>query len=256
MAVIDGIGLAEPSTITKSLAAVLIQRNSSDTYQEVMVIGSPNSTTSSALAEVTNAAAASTAWGLVTRTRTAPESTAWASSAGFHFDSSGALTANIVGGQSTTVNVSSLGGAVIVRSSAANALVTAYQSTAADLQATVTLASTAMQVQARPMLPTLISLGSTAGTDTTVTLISSAATTPRIVAFHVSSTEAGPIRAGFYAGSTLLWPITLWADGGVVNVSGAVAAPAYLFSGQADRPVQFSASSTGAFFVGLTYFQQ
>lgn len=67
MATIDGIGLAEPSTITKSLAAVLIPRNSSNTYQEVMVIGDPDSTTSSAIAKVTNAAAASTAWGVVTR---------------------------------------------------------------------------------------------------------------------------------------------------------------------------------------------
>jgi hypothetical protein len=42
-----------------------------------------------------------------------------------------------VAGYSTTVNVSSLGGAVITRSSAANMLVTAYQSTAADLNVTV-----------------------------------------------------------------------------------------------------------------------
>jgi hypothetical protein len=40
---------------------------------------------------------------------------------------------------STTVNVSSLGGAVIVRSSAANALVSVYQSTFTDLQANVRL---------------------------------------------------------------------------------------------------------------------
>lgn len=237
MATIDGIGLAEPSTITKSLAAVAIERNSSMTYQEVMVIGSPNSTTSSALAEVTNAAAASTAWGLVTR-------------------HAGPIAVTNSTATDFVANVSSVAGAVIVRSSAANALMTAYQSTAADLQATITLASTAMQIQARSMLPTLVTVTSTSGTDTGITLVSSAATTPRIVAYSVTSTVAGPMRAGFYAGSTLLWPVTLWADGGVVNIQQAVAAPAYIFSGQADRPVQFSQGSTGHVIIGLTYYQQ
>lgn len=67
MATIDGIGLAEPSTITKSLAAVPVSRNSSITYQEVMVLGSPNSTTLLSLAEVMGSAPASTTVGLVTR---------------------------------------------------------------------------------------------------------------------------------------------------------------------------------------------
>lgn len=69
--------------------------------------------------------------------RTQPGSTAWASSAGFHFDSSGAL--QIVGtfSASTTVNISSLAGPVIVRSSAADHLATVYQSSAADLNVTV-----------------------------------------------------------------------------------------------------------------------
>lgn len=47
---------------------------------------------------------------------------------------------------STTVNVSSLAGAVIMRSSAANALVSVYQSTAADLNVTVAGYSTTAQV--------------------------------------------------------------------------------------------------------------
>ncbi len=72
----------------------------------------------------------------------------------------------------------------------------------------------------------------------------------------MTSTAAGPIRGGFYAGSTLLWPVTLWADGGVVNVQQAVATPSYIFSGQADRPVQFSQGSTGHVIIGLTYYQQ
>jgi hypothetical protein len=138
MATIDGLGLQEPSTITKSLAVIPITRNSSVTYQEIMTIGSPNSTGTLALAEVLGSAPASTVVGLAVRQvgpvtiqqstagdlnvtvanlsttatvrqssaadlqatitpaagstfRTQPGSTAWASSAGFHFDSSGAL---------------------------------------------------------------------------------------------------------------------------------------------------------------------
>jgi hypothetical protein len=135
MAVIDGVGLAEPSTITKSLAAVPITRNSSVTYQEVMVLGSPNSTTLLALAEVTGADPASTTVGLVVREanrnvyqstatdflasiapiagstfRTQPGSTAWATSAGFHFNSSGDLKVEASFTGSTTVTVSRIVG--------------------------------------------------------------------------------------------------------------------------------------------------
>ncbi len=76
-----------------------------------------------------------------------PSDTNWASSAGFHFNSSGELQTVATVTTSTTVNVSSLAGAVIMRSSAANALVSVYQSTAADLQATVAQASTTWAVQ-------------------------------------------------------------------------------------------------------------
>lgn len=156
MASIGDINLQEPSTVTKRLAAVAIDRNSTTQYQEVMVLGSPNSTGVVALAEVQATVPASTSFGLVVRvadpstgpiqissvggvvavstgpvqvssvggvvqvstgpfqissivgvvtvstgpfaissiagvTRTMPNSTAWASSAGFHFDSSGAM---------------------------------------------------------------------------------------------------------------------------------------------------------------------
>lgn len=58
-----------------------------------------------------------------------------------------------VAGYSTTVNVSSLGGAVIVRSSAANALVSVYQSTAADLNVTALVSSVAGFVDVTPGAP-------------------------------------------------------------------------------------------------------
>lgn len=110
MATIGDINLEEPSTVTKRLAAVEIERNSTAQYQEVMVLGSPNSTTSLALAEVTDSVPASTTMGLVVRV--AQPSTG-------------------------PIAISSIAGPVTVRSSAANALVTVYQSTATDLLARV-----------------------------------------------------------------------------------------------------------------------
>lgn len=122
--------------------------------------------------------------------RTQPGSTLWASSAGFHFDSSGglqisgsitasastgpltisqlldssggsvtaadsannAIRVNVVAGSaagSTIVTVSTIQGAVIMRSSKADALITIYQSTIADLNATVTpLAGSTWNVRA------------------------------------------------------------------------------------------------------------
>lgn len=330
MATIDGIGLQEPSTITKSLAAVAIERNSSMTYQEVMVLGSPNSTTSSALAEVTNAAAASTAWGLVTRTRTNPESTSWASSAGFHFDSSGALQVSLIGTTSTGVTVNRTVGnssaadymparlvdssgtgfhgltnplpTQLLTSSGASAMdstegavkvnvvagaaggstqMTVRQSTAGDLLATITFGSTgntvlsrlttssggniegssgtpptgALGVFVRPAHPTLTIVNSTAGTDTIATLVSSQATSkPFVCAYTVNSTEAGPVQCGFYSGATLVWPVTLWAGGGVVKDAQAVPHPSYLFAGSTGAGLTFNVASTGAYRVAITYW--
>ncbi len=102
------VGGQEPSTITFRLATVQLTRNSTVTNQEILSIGDPDTT--NAIAAVLN---------------TTPGSTAWA------------LAIRDVVPQSTTVNISSLAGPVIVRSSAANALVSVYQSTAADLNVTV-----------------------------------------------------------------------------------------------------------------------
>lgn len=172
MATLNDIGLAEPSTLTKRLAAAEIQRNSTNQYQELMCLADPDSTTALAIAKVTNLIPQSTAWGLSVR-------------------------------------------------------------------------------EARPVLNTLVS---TAGTDSAVTLISSgAADRAYVSAFTVTSTVAGPVFCGFYAGATLRWPLTMWADGGAVNVSESIAAPGYLFAGSVGEPLTFQVASTGAFRVAITY---
>jgi hypothetical protein len=120
-----------------------------------------------------------------------------------------------------------------------------------------TPASTTWGLVVRQATPSLSNLTLSTGlaTSTAVALLSSAATTPFVAAFTLTSTDAGPITGGFYTGSTLRWPVTLWAAGGVANVFQAVSAPGYVFSGKADRPLSFNAGSSGVNVrIGLTYW--
>ena len=138
MATHGDIGLSQPaaSTITLKLDAISLDFNSTVALREVMVLGSPETT--NAYAAVLAAAPASTAFGMVVRAL--PVSV---------FQSTAADLNVTVAGYSTTVNVSSLAGAVNCRSSAANFLASIYQSTAADLQVTASQNSTAWSVLAR-----------------------------------------------------------------------------------------------------------
>lgn len=151
----NNIGLQEPSTITARVATVTIQRGSTLEHQEILVLG--DATSSNAVAQVTNAAPSTSAYGLAVRqvdavqsaqsgawtvratlsstgadnpvtaaqagtwnigTVTAvssvagivaarPSDTNWASSAGFHFNSSGELlTVAAASAASTTATIS------------------------------------------------------------------------------------------------------------------------------------------------------
>jgi hypothetical protein len=121
MAIVYGsISGQEPSTVTFKVRTVTVPQNSSNMQQELLTLADPES--SLGVARVVAAAPDSTHYGVVVRQvgYTAP---------------------------STTVQVSSLGGVVSVLP-AAGASVRVEQSTAADLQATVTPASTVWAVQA------------------------------------------------------------------------------------------------------------
>ena len=210
----NNLGLQEPSTVTARVATVTIQRGSTLEHQEILVLG--DATSSNAVAQVTNAAPSTSAYGLAVRqvdavqsaqngawtvranlsstgtdnpvtaaqsgnwtvranlsstsadnpvtasqagtwnigTVTAvsslagivavrPSDTNWASSAGFHFNSSGELlTIAAAAAASTTVNVSSLAGNVrVVNSSAADLLVSAVQSGAWTVRANLSSTS-------------------------------------------------------------------------------------------------------------------
>src|SRR3990167_6046318 len=180
MATFSNIDVEEPSTVTFTVAAVSVTRNSSAELQEILTLG--DAETTNGLARVLNAAPVSTEFALAVRIAGGPSSvadlavravlpstaadnlvrpiapstygdggifrvaqstagdlnvtvagystivaaslTSPLSTAAPATDASGLVVRQV--GYSTTVNISSLGGAVVVRSSAADALVTAH----------------------------------------------------------------------------------------------------------------------------------
>jgi hypothetical protein len=315
MATGNEIGLSQPaaSTITMKIATVTQNWGSSARHQELLTIAGAESTLE--ITRVMATAPGSTDYGVVVRiaggpssaadavfrvnqgvgnssladawqVRTSPQSTLWASSAGFHFDSSGALNANIVGGQSTIMTVARQVGnssaadympARIVDSSgtgfhgptnpmpiavtdSSNAVVKSGDSANNAIRVNVVAGaaggSTIYTMSVPASWATVAQ--STVGQTTATTIISSAATVPYVAAFTATSTEAGPIVCAFMEGSTVLWPFTLWAEGGVPNVSQAVGPTSFIFKGSANRPISLNilSGSTGTIYLGVTYKQE
>lgn len=278
------IGLAEPSTITASLRTAVVNVNGSNTHQEVMTIGgagsslqllpilaappasteyaapvrivSGPSTASDAVIRVNQGVGNSTAadrW----QVAAGPNSTAWASSAGFHFDSSGALQITDVNPSTGPFAVNPVAGSTW-RTQPGSTLWASSAGFHFDSSGALQITGATASTQVSLGLPTMATVAqSTVGnTSTQTVLISSAATTPYITSYVVTSTEAGPIVGGFYVGSTLIWPVTMWADGGVITqTQGPAVAPNFIFAGQASRPLHFVTSSSGVTLaVALTYF--
>jgi hypothetical protein len=185
------------------------------------------------------------------------------------------------------VQVSTIQGAVITRSSAANMLVTAYQSTAADLQVTASQNSTAWSVLSRlttssggalegsttrpaanvlglytrPVFPSLESTRTviTSSNSTALyTLQSSAAgLRHRVFAYLLTSTETTPSTLVFYSSNTIdRWAIPFGSgSSGITGANLAVSPPAWLFqtdAANALRCVIEKAASTQCI-VSLSY---
>lgn len=148
------VGLAEPSTITKVVASVVIARGSTSEHQEILVIGDPQS--SLGLARVIATAPTSTEFGQVVRIASGPSS-----AADLQVQISGNSTVLqgtspwVIGGNSTVAplagslwtiqgnsTVAPLAGSTwnvrALSSSKADFLATVSQSTAADLLMTAT----------------------------------------------------------------------------------------------------------------------
>lgn len=137
MATFNHISGAEPSTITFKLATVTQTRNSSAMHQEILTIGDPDS--SLALAAVLNAVPASTAWGVVVRQ--VGNSSIQGNSTVFQGTSPW-----VIAGNSTVAPLAGSTWATRpVQSSQADLRMTAYQSTAADLNVTIAGNSTVVQ---------------------------------------------------------------------------------------------------------------
>lgn len=239
MATIEGIGLAEPSTVTKSLAAVKIDRGGSTTWQELMILASPNSTTSLALAEVMGSAPASTVVGLAVRVVSGPSSVADLAVR--------AVLSSTTADNPVTATLASTGNTVTARMTT---------SSGGSVEGSTTTPVTgALGLHVRSLPAALTTLNSTAGTDSVVTLVSSNAASKAFVsAYTVNSTVAGPVNCGFYSGATLVWPVTIWASGGMMKDAQAVAAPGYLFAGSTGAALTFNVASTGAYRVAITYW--
>ena len=312
------IGLAEPSTITKSLRSVTQTINSSVVHQEVMTIGSQGAVAGSSvgLAEVLASAPASTTWGLTVRiaggpssavdlqarvnqgvgnssaadrwlTGSMPNSTVWASSAGFHFDSSGALQVTTIGTLSTIVTVARMVGnssAVdsmpvrIVDSSGTGFLAPGLEYT--DGSTTSTLAAPGLSyingsnttmrmvgitqplpVQFVTVTPTLqstsilVNIGTAGGSTTLQSSVASQS--HKVFAFSVTSTVVLSSCAFISSAGTEKWGLLIGSQSsGVTGANLAVTPPGFLFKTAAGEALGFSASSTGLYRVSISYFTE
>lgn len=210
--------------MTFTVGVVSLTRNSSAELQEILCLGDPDVASSLGIARVTASAPASTNAALNVRVVGGPSSVAdYAVRAvlpstygdhGLRVLQSTAADLNVtVAGYSTTVNVSSLGGAVVVRSSAADAIVTVKNSTIGELLASVQQNSTVWQVQNKPVFPTVLSTSivvtSTHSTAVYELVSSAAAVAVKVLGYFVGSTHTNP--------STLVFMSSLAIDRWHVN---------------------------------------
>lgn len=126
---------AEPSTVTFQVQTVVINQNSTNVQREVLVFGDPES--SLGLARVLAASPASTEYGVVVRQVGHSTTVNVSSVAGAVIVRSSAADFGATVTQASTVWAVQHSGPIIVRSSAADNLGTVYQSSAADLNVTV-----------------------------------------------------------------------------------------------------------------------
>lgn len=165
-----------------------------------------------------------------------------------------------------------------IQSSQADLRMTAYQSTAADLNVTVagysTIVSANIVMQSsvapssassgvivRQVIDVITSFASTSALASTSVEVASSVAAVRIyvVGYSITSTNQTPAHWGFFSSNaTLLWPLTLAAiSSGVTGVNLAVSAPAYLFRTTAAEALNFKSAGTTVAGVqmGVSYFK-
>jgi hypothetical protein len=166
---------------------------------------------------------------------------------------------------STTVNVSSLAGKVLVDQNSTvwqvqingNSTVTLDTS----LQSTTTPSSNSSGLVVRQALPHIFTTASSnAFASTTLAIQSSAANTRiYVTAYSILTTSAGPTALSFRSSGTLVWPLILAAVSSAISGANlAVSYPSYLFrtvGGSDALNLHTQGSTGGGFRVGVSYFK-
>lgn len=316
MASYADIGLSQPaaSTITMKVATVTLNRNSTVTHQEILTVGDAES--SIGLMRVLAAPPASTEYGAVVRIASgpssaadftgrmnqgvgnssaadrwnvisAPASTVWASSAGFHFDSSGALqvtgasastvvtVARMVGNSSASdfmpvriVDSSGTGFAAFGNDYTDGSTVSVF--TAPGLtynngsNATMRLVGVSQPLpiqniitQTRNSTRILVLIDSPGGS---TTLVSSVASQKhKVYAYLVTSTVSAFSSVAFCSSATgkEKWGMTIGSgSSGITGANLAVPPPGSIFETNASEALLFSASSSGLYSVSIAYITE
>lgn len=270
------IGLAEPSTITKSLRTVTNTVNSSVVHQEVMTIGGAGS--SLQLASVLATAPTSTEYGVGVRLISGPSTAAdavirvdqglsnssaadrWpvsaANSSASNYtpvrivDSSGTGFASLgldYTDGSTTSTLAAPGVSYANGSNATMRLVSVTQPLPVQVRTgTLTFGSTTI----------LVNMQTAGGSTTLVSSVASA--THKVFAYSVMSTIVATSTGTFLSSAASdVWGLLLGSgSSGVSGANLAVTPPAYLFKTATGEALGFSATSSGLYRVSISYFTE
>jgi len=179
-----------------------------------------------------------------------PVSTAWVKLAGFSVDSSNFL--NVKQDVNTRLNIGS---------TAADNAVLATIGT--NLQSTSAPSSNSSGIVTRQVIDNILTTASTNAfaASTSLSIQSSgAALRSYVVAYSITSTNAGPHKVKFYSSGTMTWPVQLAAVSSAISgVNLAVSAPAYLFRTNASEALTLQigsgASTVSGYQVAVSYFR-
>lgn len=238
MATYGNIGLAEPSTITKSLATVSLTRNSSTVHQEIMTIGDAES--SLGVASVVDSAPPSTEFGLVTRSLCYPGSSAATDYLAVRIvDSSGNNWASLGVDYTNGSTTSTLVG---------NGLV--YNNSSNDTMRVVGLTQP-LPVQLVKSTPTrnstTVNINSSASSAFYALISSVAGVAPCVYAYAITSTAVTPMLVEFVSDTSApKWGLMIGsASSGVTGANLAVSPPGAIFQGGTASAINVRLGSTG-----------
>ena len=228
----SNVGLAEPSTVTKVVGSVTIARGSTSEFQEILVLGDPQ--TSNAMTRVVAAAPVSTEFGAVVRIASGPSSAA-------------DLLMRPVFSSTSADNPVSV------------TQVTSPWVVANVMQSSVAPSSGSSGVIVRPVIDIILTTASSnAFASTTLSIQSSgAALRSYVTAYSITSTDVSAKKVAFYDSTTMVWPVVLGAvSGAVTGANLAVSAPAYLFrTGPSNALALQTPSSAAGWKVAVSYFR-